>query len=90
MRGKRIMRIFDMRNPLRKEIDKLKKENKQLRKKLKKQKINGWVILKGRPIFSCKTRKQAREYAKKYSVNEPIYNYVGKCINDYHTIILDV
>lgn len=60
------------------------------KREIAKPKIDGWVVLKGRPIFACKTRKQAREYAKQHTVDEPIYNYIGKCINDYSTIILDV
>jgi len=55
-----------------------------------KQKVDGWVVLRGMPLFACKTRKQAKKYAEKHTVDRPIYNYVGKCIDNYGKIILDI
>ena len=55
----------------------------------KRKNTEHWIVLKGRPIFTCRTRKQAREYIKKNSVHYPEYNYVGKCVKGFRQIILD-
>lgn len=52
--------------------------------------IKHWVVIVGEPIFACKTRKQARKYAKKNKVRYPRWNYIGKCIDKKRKIILDV
>lgn len=49
-----------------------------------------WVVIVGTPVFACKTRKQAREYAKEHKVNYPKYNYIGKCVKNFTQIILKV
>ena len=56
---------------------------------MKNKNIDSWIVLEGRIVYSCRTRKQARAYAKKYPA-ERGYNYVGKCIKNYRNIVLDV
>ena len=57
---------------------------------MRKSKIDHWIVIEGTPIFTCRTRKQAREYVKKHKVSYPKFSYVGKCINNYRFIVLDV
>ena len=58
---------------------------------MKKSKINHWVVIVGSPVFTCRTRKQAREYAKKHQIMwRPKFNYVGKCINNHRSIVIDI
>lgn len=63
-----------------------------MRGKEKQMKVKdyNWIVVVGTPIFTCKTRKQAREYAKKNKATYPQYNYIGKCTNNFTKIILDV
>ncbi len=56
-----------------------------------KEKADCWIVITGQPVFTCKTRKQAREYVKKNKTNvRPKYSYIGKCIENHKQIILDV
>jgi len=57
---------------------------------MKSEKADAWIVITGRPIYSCRTRKQARKYAKENIVDYPQYNYVGKCIKNYKQIVLNV
>ena len=57
---------------------------------MKNKNIRHWVVIVGEPVFVCKTRKQAREYAKGNDVDAGKWNYIGKCINDEKQIILDI
>lgn len=59
---------------------------------MKNKDINAWIIIQGKPIYTCRTRRQARKYVKTLSKRkdgEP-YRYIGKCIKGYRQIILDV
>jgi len=60
--------------------------------KMKREKAVRWIVLVGRPIFSSRTRKQARKFIKEHEVvNLMDYHYVGKVVgSDERTIILDV
>lgn len=68
----------------------IEKLNKRLRKR-KKHKIDGWIVIEGKPVFTCRTRRQARKYAKKHrEIVREHYSYVGKCVDNYSKIVLDV
>lgn len=59
-------------------------------------KIDRWIVIEGKPVFTSKTRKQARTFIKKNKITKkdklicPKYHYIGKCVDDYHRIILDI
>ncbi len=59
---------------------------------MKKIKADRWLVMEGRPVYSCRTRKQARKYAKKQRkrIAYPEFVYVGKCFDSQHKIVLDV
>lgn len=55
-----------------------------------KYNIDRWIVMEGRPVFTCRTRKQARAFFKKNKVHYPKYQYVGKVSDEQRKIILDV
>ena len=68
----------------------IEKLNRKLRKR-KKPKIDQWIVLEGKPVFTCRTRRQARKYRKTHKVERSKgWSYVGKCVDNYSRIILDV
>lgn len=58
--------------------------------KMKNKDINSWIVIRGQPLFSCRTRKQARKFAKENKSKYPQFTYVGKCIKGYNQIVFDV
>ncbi len=56
-----------------------------------KRKTGGWIVIVGKPVFVCRTRRQARRYVKEHKIKRGNgYNYVGQCTNKYRKIVLDV
>jgi len=51
---------------------------------------DGWIVVVGQPVFTCRTRKQARIFVEKHKVKYPNYNYIGKCFDNYRQIVIDV
>jgi len=60
--------------------------------------IKQWVVFEGKPVFVCRTRKQARAEIERLSclnqrclnaTKQHCWRYVGKSVNNHHNIILD-
>ncbi len=50
---------------------------------MKKQKISHWLVIKGEPAVTTRTRFMARRYFKAYNHRHVMpYYYVGKVISD--------
>ena len=61
---------------------------------MKNKEIKHWIVLKGQPIFTSQTRKQAREYARDYTKKQPDHYpefiYIGKVLKGKKEIILEL
>ena len=57
---------------------------------MENREIEHWVVITGSPVFTCKTRKQAREYAKQHKARTYEYNYVGKLPKSKRMIVLEL
>ena len=55
-------------------------------------KADRWIIIKGYPIFSCRTRKQVRRARKQLEKEKGKYEYryIGKVFDKQRKIILDL
>lgn len=56
---------------------------------MKENDIDSWIVMEGKLVYSCKTRKQARAYIKKNKTQLRQFVYVGKCRRNYRIIELD-
>ena len=60
------------------------------RKDVKSVKADRWLVITGRVVYSCRTREQARQYARQNKFKYPQYNYVGSCFDKRRKIVLDI
>jgi len=56
---------------------------------MKNKDIEHWIVIQGTPVYTCRTRKQARQFVKENKAKYPQFNYIGKCVKGYRQIILD-
>lgn len=55
-----------------------------------KKEVNRWIVFEGRVIATgYRTRKQAREAAKKLQQRPGNFKYTGRCTHGYRYITLD-